>query len=116
MTDDDPAQAEQALAIVEEDFHVPATVLVETDWVLRSFYGWSSAQRAAGFKILLDMPRAVSVPRRTAWAVERMAAGAHFADMMHVAALEGASSFATFDRKLARRAGADAPVPVETLR
>ncbi len=116
MTNDDAAQADQARAIVEEDFHVPATVLVEVDWVLRSFYGWSRAQRVAGFRILLDMPRAVSMPKRTAWAVERMAAGADFADMMHLVASDGASSFATFDRKLAGRAGAEAPMLIETLR
>jgi predicted nucleic-acid-binding protein len=115
MTEDDPIQAERAQAIVSEEFHVPATVLIETDWVLRSFYGWSRVQRAAGFRILLDMPGAVSVPKLAAWAVERMAAGADFADMMHVAAAEGASSFATFDRKLARRAGPDSPVPIETV-
>jgi predicted nucleic-acid-binding protein len=115
MTDDDPPQAARARALVEEDFHIPATVLVETDWVLRSFYGWSRAQRAAGFRILLDLPCAVSIPKWAEWAVERLAAGADFADMMHVAASDGAASFATFDRKLIRRAGADTPVPVEFL-
>ena len=91
-------------------------MLVETDWVLRSFYGWSRTQRAAGFRILLDLPNAVDVPQYAGWAVERMEAGADFADMMHLGGSGGASSFATFDRKLARRAGSDAPVPVETLR
>lgn len=116
MTDDDPAQSARARAAVEDDFHIPATVLLETDWVLRTFYGWSRAQRVAGFKILLDMPSAVNIPKYGGWAVERMAAGADFADMMHLATAEGTSSFATFDKKLARRAGSDAPVPVETLR
>ena len=116
MTDDDPAQAARARAIVEEDFHVPATVLLETDWVLRSVYGWSRAQRAAGFRIVLDMPRSVNIPEHADWAMERMAAGADFADMMHLGTAEGASSFATFDRKLARRAVSGTPLPVETLR
>jgi predicted nucleic-acid-binding protein len=91
-------------------------VLVETDWVLRSFYGWNRTQRAAGFRILLDFPNAVDVPKYAGWAVERMKAGADFADMMHVAGAAGASSFATFDRKLERRTGSDSPVVVETLR
>jgi predicted nucleic-acid-binding protein len=91
-------------------------VLVETDWVLRSFYGWRRAQRAAGFRILLDLPNAVDIPKYAGWAVERMEAGADFADMMHVAGAEGASSFSTFDRKLERRAGPDSPVAIETLR
>jgi predicted nucleic-acid-binding protein len=115
LTDDDPVQTERARALVRERFKISATVLVETDWVLRSHYGWSVAQRVAGFRILLDMPNAVDIPTRAGWAVDRMAAGADFADMMHVAGAEGASSFSTFDRKLGRHAGLDAPVPVETL-
>ena len=99
-----------------EDFRIPATVLLETDWVLRSFYGWSRTQRAAGFRLLLDFPNAVDVPKDAGWAVERMEAGADFADMMHVAVAAGASSFATFDKTLERRAGPDSPVAVETLR
>lgn len=116
LTDDDPVQAECARALTEEHFKISATVLLETDWVLRTFFGWSLAQRVAGFRILLDMPNAVEVPRHAGWAVNRMAAGADFADMMHVAEAEGASSFATFDRRLGRRAGPDAPVSIETLR
>jgi predicted nucleic-acid-binding protein len=91
-------------------------VLVETDWVLRSFFGWSRTQRARGFRILLDFPTAVDIPKYAGWAVDRMEAGADFADMMHVGAAEGASSFVTFDRKLERRAGPESPVAVETLR
>jgi predicted nucleic-acid-binding protein len=102
--------------LAKEDFRISGTVLVETDWVLRSFYGWSRTQRAEAFKILLDFPNAVDVPKYAGWAVERMGAGADFADMMHVAVAAGASSFATFDRKLERRAGPDSPVVVETLR
>lgn len=116
LTDDDPVQAERARALAKEDFRISATVLVETDWVLRSFYGWSRTQRAEAFKILLDFPNAVDIPKYAGWAVERMKAGADFADMMHVAVAAGASSFATFDRKLERRAGPDSPVVVETLR
>jgi predicted nucleic-acid-binding protein len=89
---------------------------VETDWVLRSFYGWSRNQRAVGFRILLDFPNAVDVPKYAHWAVERMEAGADFADMMHVASAAGASTFATFDWKLERRAGSGAPVQIETVR
>ncbi len=102
--------------MAEEDFHISPTVLIETDWVLRSFYGWSLAQRVTGLKILLDLPNAVDVPAHAGWAVDRAAEGADFADMMHVAGAQGASSFATFDKKLAQRAGRDSPVPIETLR
>jgi hypothetical protein len=65
---------------------------------------------------LLDSPNAADVPKYADRAVERMEAGADFADMMQVAGAEDASSFATFDGKLEWRAGPDAPVAIETLR
>ena len=83
--------------------------------MLRSLYGWSRKQRAAGLRILLDLPRAVEIPVHAHWALDRMADGADFADMMHLGLAAEASSFATFNRKLARSAGAEPPVRVETL-
>lgn len=115
LTKDDAAQRVRAVALAEEDFMLTATVLVETDWVLRSVYGWDRRQRAAGLRLLLDLPRAVAIPAHVHWALARMEQGADFADMMHIALAAGASSFATFDHRLARSAGPDTPVPVETF-
>lgn len=112
---DDATQTERAVALAGEDFVLTATVLVETDWVLRSVYRWDRGQRAAGLRLLLDLPRAVAMPAHAHWAVARMEQGADFADMMHIALAAEASSFATFDRRLVRFAGTDTPVPVETL-
>lgn len=51
------------------------------------------------------------------WAIGRYRLGADWGDMMHLAAgLADSDSFATFDRRLARRAGRDTPLPIETLR
>lgn len=91
------------------------TVLVETEWVLRSSYGWSREQRVRGLGILLDLPHALACPAYARWALKQTAKGADFADMMHIASAEGASSFASFEKKLRRLAGADSPVPVESL-
>ena len=42
--------------------------------------------------------------------------GADWADMMHIVAATGAAPvFATFDKAIARKAGGESPVPVETL-
>jgi predicted nucleic-acid-binding protein len=115
LTNDDPAQARRAIELAAGDFVLTATVLVETDWVLASVYRWVRGQRVAGLRILLDMPGAVAIPPHAHWALARMAEGADFADMMHIALAAEADSFATFDRRLTRSAGPDTPVPVETF-
>ena len=116
VTRDHPKQLDSLLPLLDEEFQLTATVLVETEWVLRSAYGWTKGQRVQALDSLLDLPNAASVPAHARWALSCFEKGADFADMMHVATAEGASSFATFDRRLARTAGADAPVAIETLR
>jgi predicted nucleic-acid-binding protein len=115
MTDDDHGQARVARSIIDEDFIVTATVLIETAWVLRSRYGWNRAALAEGLRMVIDLPHAVSVPDHAVWAIDRLEAGADFADMMHIATAAGATRFATFDRGVAKKAGAAAPVSIETL-
>lgn len=101
--------------MVRGDFQLTPTVLLETEWVLRSAFGWSREQRVKGLSSLLDLPHAVSVPAYARWALKQTAKGADFADMMHLAGADGASSFVTFEKRLKRFAGPDAPVPIETL-
>jgi len=91
-------------------------VLLEAEWVLRSSFGWSREQRVQGLAGLLDLPHAVAFPTHARWALEQTARGADFADMMHIAVAEGASAFATFDKKMRGYAGPDSPVSIETLR
>jgi predicted nucleic-acid-binding protein len=112
---DDPVQTPLAEEAIEHDFMLTATVLLEAAWVLRCYYGWSREQRVRGLESVLDLPHAVAFPAYARWALDRTAKGADFADMMHIAAAEGASSFVSFEKKLKRLAGPDSPVPVETL-
>lgn len=100
---------------IRQDFLLTPTVLLEAEWVLRSSYSWSREQRVQGLESLLDLPHAVAFPAYTRWALNRTARGADFADMMHIAAAEGASSFATFEKRMRRLAGPDTPVPIEIL-
>jgi len=115
MTGDDIAQTRVARSIIDEDFIVTATVLIETAWVLRSRYGWNRAALAQGLRMVIDLPHAVSTPDHAAWAIDQLEAGADFADMMHIATAAGATRFATFDRGIAKRAGPATPIPIETL-
>ena len=59
------------------------------------------------------MPHAVSVPDHAGWAIDRLEAGADFADMMHIATAAGATSFATFDRGVEQKAGTAPPISIE---
>jgi predicted nucleic-acid-binding protein len=115
LTNDDPEQARIAQSIVEEDFALTATVLIELECVLRSYYRWSRAMRVAGLRMLLDLPRIVEVPPLARWAVDRLEGGADFADMMHIVSAQGVDRFATFDQGITRDVGTDTPVAIETL-
>lgn len=96
-------------------FIVTASVLLETEWLLRSKYQWPRAAIAAALRDILDLPMLRSAPENASWAIDRFAAGADFADMVHLISADSASNFATFDRRLAKKAGADTPVKIETL-
>lgn len=101
--------------MLDQDFVLTATVMVEAEWVLKSRYRMDRSQRAAVLTMIVDLPHAVDIPENTHWALARMMEGADFADMMHVAAAKGVSSFATFDKSVAGDVGTDSPVPIETL-
>ena len=66
--------------------------------------------------MLLDMP-SLQIERSTdlRWALGRFETGGDFADMIHLATIAEVDEFATFDRKLARLAGADMRVPITLL-
>ncbi|MDG2533385.1 type II toxin-antitoxin system VapC family toxin [Sphingomonas sp. HITSZ_GF] len=115
VTGDDAAQTSLARALLTEPFVLLASVLVETEWVLRSQYGWSRNAIATALAELIDLPALAEGPAAIHWAVERFAAGADFADMVHLVSAGGATRFVTFDRRLKAKAGDSTPLPIETL-
>ena len=114
---DDPQQVETVDTLVEAGgLSISWTVLIETEWVLRAVYGFDRAT-IAGLVKSLAMIDGLSVPEASGliWACERYSAGADFTDMVHLLASDG-TTFLTFDRDFARRAGRKAPRPVELMR
>lgn len=93
-----------------------ASVLMESEWVLRSHYRWSRPRIAKALADLMDLPGAVTVPDQAAWALERFTKGADLADMIHIVGAIGASAFVTFDDYVGKGAGDGSPLPVETLK
>jgi predicted nucleic-acid-binding protein len=81
------------------------TVLLETEWVLRSRYRLSRGQVLAALRGLTTLPKVeVEDADRVARALDWFEAGLDFADAMHLAATAEEETFVTFDRDLIRRA------------
>lgn len=114
---DDSGQIEHVDALVAEGgLFVSLTVLIETEWVLRAVYGLKRKRVAELITALCSIDGLiVENAEGVAWCCARHAAGADFTDMIHLLAIGSASAFMTLDKKFARRAGVDAPVPVELV-
>ena len=98
---DDERQAESAAARMQQGAFVSLSVLLEIVWVLRSPFGMSNREIAQTLLELVNLPQVfVADFASTRWALE-----ARDFDV-----------FATFDRDIARKAGPNAPVRIETMR
>jgi len=109
LADDDKAQADLAEELMRtHTVFIPSSVLLETEWVLRSRYNKSREKLVAFFNILLETENVViENAERFKNAVEWYQLGSDFADAIHLAACNGATLH-TFDRhfcKAAHKAG-----------
>lgn len=115
LTGDDLSQAAVAADRISQGFVLLPTVMIETEWMLRASYDWPRARIAAAFSDVIDLPEAIGIPVGTHWVLDRFAAGADFADMMHLSMAGDADAFLTFDRRIERLVGDSPPVAVITL-
>lgn len=115
---DDVEQAGLAERVMADPVWIPQTVLLELGWMLDKPIGLPRATVAAMLRRVLNLETAVVEGRPLLlWALGRYADGADWADMVHLAAIgENAESFVTLDLALARKAGSDCPIRIETLR
>jgi predicted nucleic-acid-binding protein len=96
---------------------VSKTVVLELEWVMRGYYGFSQAEVASAMRHLLGLMH-VTVEDRAV--VEQALANSHdgvdFADALHHASYKACASVATFDdRKFARRAKKLGMAPTVTV-
>src|SRR5438132_5189549 len=100
LTGDHPQQAVQAKALIDgEDVFVCTTVLLETEWVLRSVYGFSAGQCAKALSDFAGLPRvnledATAAAKALGWTRQ----GMDFADGLHLAKAEVCEAFLSFDQ------------------
>ena len=111
LTGDDPRQAEAARTTIDgKSVFVATTVLLETEWVLRSAYGFSSSTCAAAISRFAGLPTVtLEHPTRIATALAYVLGGLDFADALHLSAAEGCSDFVTFDQRLIKAAALRSP-------
>jgi predicted nucleic-acid-binding protein len=105
LVEDDVAQTDRAEAALRSGHvMVPSTVLLETEWVLRTSYRFGRPAIADGITKLLGLPGVQPQDRAVAGqALAWYAKGLDFADALHLASSGQAEAFATFDRALRRK-------------
>jgi predicted nucleic-acid-binding protein len=114
LTGDDPVQAAKVRKLVEEgDILVATSVLLETEWVLRSGYGFATDRIVQALRDFAGLPGvtledAPLVARALDWAEH----GLDFADALHLGRAQDCTAFMSFDRKLAKAAAGLSDVKV----
>ena len=117
---DDPQSVRQrpaAIAALSERSFVSVTVLLELEWVMRGFYELPAREISRVLRALSSIEHVTVEDRdRVLAALDAFDAGLDFADALHIARSSRASGFATFDRRLSKRAKSLAlGPPVELL-
>ncbi len=102
---DDLKQAELAEQLLDlNEVFVPRTVLLETEWVLRSVYKKSRTEIAQYFEnALMTKNFVMENSIEVSYALEWYKLGADFADAMHLC-ICGESVFHTFDTEFCKAA------------
>lgn len=87
--------------------HIPATVMLETEWILRTRFKANRDEISQHFGMLLGMSNIVFDRREIiSNSVEAHGAGMDFADALHLFGAGDSDVFVTFDKALRRTADA----------
>lgn len=111
-------QRPAAIAALSERAFVSVTVLLEFEWVMRGFYRMTRKDVARVLRALAGIEHVTIEDQGSVLtALDAFDAGLDLADALHVCRSGRATGFATFDRRLVRRAeGLALPHEVELLR
>lgn len=120
IDDPDDAQAAKqrsvAIAALAERSFVSVTVLLELEWVMRGFYELPGTDISRILRALASISHITLEDRDAVLvAIDAFEQGLDFADALHLARSSRASSFATFDKRLAKRAKGLALTPAVDL-
>ena len=101
LTGDEPEQAARSRAVIDAGgIFLSTTVLLESEWVLRSVYGFAGHQVVAALRAFLGLPGvSVEDPALASGALDLAEMGMDFADALHLGAAARCESMLTFDRR-----------------
>jgi predicted nucleic acid-binding protein len=116
LTGDHPRQSATARALIDgNDVFVCTTVLLESEWVLRSVYGYAPARLATALAAFAGLARdKLEDAALIAKALDWMEKGVDFADALHLIKAEGCEAFVSFDHSFAKTANTLSEVKVRT--
>ena len=114
LTGDDPAQTARARKLIEGgEIFVSTSVLLETEWVLRSGYGFAAKRIVQGLRDFAGLTGVtLEDPQLAARALDWAEQGLDFADALHLGGAQDCTAFMSFDRKLAKTAARMSDVKV----
>lgn len=106
IAEDDPHQTALAdLELATGPIFIPLSVLLETEWVLRSSFRMTRSEVNGAIRNLLAIEHVETEnPDLVGQALELHAAGADFADMLHLCVTRDAFEMVTFDLDFAKGA------------
>jgi predicted nucleic-acid-binding protein len=106
LTGDDARQFRKARdAIKGGDIFISTSVLLESEWVLRSAYGFPPQRISDVLRALAGLPGvSIEEPAVLGHALDAFDSGMDFADALHLGAAKDCTAFLTFDRKLTKLA------------
>jgi len=108
LTGDHPQQSAKARAAIDgKEVFVGTTVMLETEWVLRSAYGFDAKRVCKALRGLCGLPNVVlEDPELVAFALDRMDDGMDFVDSLHLGRAASCDAFLTSDQRFVRSAKA----------
>lgn len=106
LANDDMLQTRRAAALfASEQIFISKTVLLESEWVLRFSYELPPKVILQALRNIVGLPNVmVEQQSEIAEALDGFEQGLDFADALHLASSRRAGRFATFDKKLIKRA------------
>jgi predicted nucleic-acid-binding protein len=114
---DDDEQARLAETVLAKPVWVTTSVWLELGWVMGKQLNLQRQTLADMLEALLELETINTADGAgLRWAVDRLRAGADWADVVHLISASGnAATFCTFDAKLKRQAGSASPVGIEHI-
>ncbi len=106
LTHDDPRQYKKAFSIFNtQDVFISDTVILETEWVLRYAYEFSTEDICNALVKLFGLSHVhLSNPTFTAQAIEWHRQGLDFSDALHLTQCQQYDRLYTFDKKFSSKA------------